>query len=229
MQSVSTLYKRLLADPEHVREAKVNIAGTEYGQDRIFTCSVSGDLFPDAAAGGTISREIDLTIEPNGPIPRMAQISLFSRLSSGGEVSEWLPRGVYYVDTRETSQATGLLSIHGFDAMLKAEETWLDPSDNTGEWPISQKTAVEDIAGRMGISVDPRSQFRSGYRVEYPNDLTMREVLKYIALCHGGNWSMTGDGQLLLTPLGGLPEETSYLIDGMDGGAILFGEVRLIV
>lgn len=229
MQNVSALYRQLLADPEHIRETKVSIAGVEYGQDKLYACSTSGDLFSDVAAGGCVSREIDLTVEPTGTIPRMAEIRVYTRLVCGGEASEWLPRGVFFVDTRSMEEVTGLTTMHGFDGMLKAEAVWLDPSGETGSWPMSQPAAAADIAQRMGTALDPRSQINGAYRVEYPNDLTMREVLSYIAACHGGNWIMSGEGKLLLLPLGGLPEETNFLVDDTDGGAILFGEVRIIV
>lgn len=229
MLTVSALYRRLLADPEHVRETKVNIAGVDYRQDDIYSCLTSGDLFPDVAAGNCISREIDLTILPIAEVPRMASVTLWARLVLGKEISEWVPRGVYYIDTRSTDEVSDLMTLHGFDAMLKAEAVWWDPSVDAGEWPMPQEAAAVDIARQMGVSIDPRTRIDPAMKVEYPNDLTMREVLAYIAACHGGNWIMTGDGELLLLPIGGLPPETRLLIDDADGGAILFGEVRILV
>lgn len=227
MQPISALYKRLLADPEHVRETKVHISGVEYGQNDIYVCATSSELLPDAAMGNCFSRELDLTVAPIGTVPRMATVEIFTRLVLGEEVSEWVPRGVFYVDTRSSNEVTGLLTLHGFDAMLKAEAVWWDPSVDAGVWPMSQEAAVVDIARQMGVSIDPRTEIDPALMMEYPNDLTMREVLAYIAACHGGNWIMTGDGELLLLPVG-LPAETSLLIDD-DGGAILFGDVRIIV
>lgn len=39
------------------------------------------------------------------------------------------------------------------------------------------------------------------YKMEYPNDYTMREILGYIAAAHGGFWTMAGDGKLRLAQL----------------------------
>lgn len=229
MRTVSETYRRLLADLEHGKEVKVEVAGTEYGQDRIFTLSISGGLFSNFAVGGCVSREIELTLEPVNEVPRMARIRVFTRLVLGDEHSEWVPGGVFYTDTRAVDKVSGVLTIHGFDAMLKAEPVWWDPAGDLGEWPKSQRESAEDIAARMGTELDPRCQFASGLRVEYPNDLTMREVLGEIAASNAGSWSITGEGKLLLTPLCGLPPETRFLVDGGDGGTILFGEVRLLV
>lgn len=229
MRQTSVLYKKLFANHEHIRESMVKVAGVEHGQDSIFSCSVSGDLIPEAALGKCISREIDLTVEPMSSIPKMSSIETFFRLRVGGESSEWIPSGVYYIDTRDYDEGSGLLTLHGFDAMLKAEEIWWNPSNDAGDWPMPQAEAAKDIARCMGVELDPRSRINTALMVEYPNDLTMREVLGYIAISNAGNWSMSGDGKLLLTPLGGLPPETYLLVDDADGGAILMGDVRIIV
>lgn len=94
---------------------------------------------------------------------------------------------------------------------------------------MPQTEAAADIAQRMGVELDPRNRIAAGLMVEYPNDLTMREVLGYIAISNAGNWVMSGDGKLLLAPLGGLPPETKFLVDDEDGRAILFGSVRIRV
>lgn len=227
MQPVSELYLRLLANPEHLREIKVNLAGAEYGKNEISSCSTTGGVVPDLTVGGCISRDLGLVIESAAKPPRAAKILLFSRLTMGDESSEWIPAGVYYVDTRSYDEVSGRLTLKGYDAMRRAEEIWWDPSEDMGEWPMLQTEAVADIVKLMEVQLDPRSRIGPALMAEYPNDLTMREALGHIAAANGGNWSMTGDGKLLLTPLGGLPPETSLLVDGGDGRAILFGEVRI--
>lgn len=229
MYTVSDLYKRLAAHSEHTREVKAVIAGVEYDQDRIKECSTYCDMLSDLVVGGCMSRELDLIIEPAGDIPRAAKISVFFRVMVGDEKSEWVPGGVFYVDTRANDEFTGWLMLHGVDGLMKTEAIWLDPSIDAGEWPMNQRAAANNIAARIGAVVDSRSAISPDYSVDYPNDFTMREILEEIAAANGGNWIMTGDGELLLAPLGGLPLETSFLVDSQSGGAILMGEVRLIV
>ena len=67
------------------------------------------------------------------------------------------------------------------------------------------------------------------YTVEYPNDYTMREALGFIAAAHGGNFIITDAGRLLLHTTAALPAETNFLVESETGGAILLGEVRLLV
>lgn len=229
MRTVSELYKRLLSDPEHTKETMVSIAGVDYAGDEVIESSSSRDLLSDYDVGMCCARELDLTIESYVNIPRAAQINVSVRLVCGEEKSEWVPAGVFYVDTRSDNDASGLITLHGFDALRLAQDVWLDPSYGTVDWPMSQKAAAQDIAGRLGTTIDPRTKFQDGFQVEYPNDLTMWEVLCHIATSHCGNWFVTDEGKLLLVPLFGFPPETSFLVDDESGGVILFGDVKIIV
>ena len=196
---------------------KAVINSVEYGQDKISYCKTYGSLFSGntLSVGGVVSRQIDITLINPGDIPRGAKITLYD----GDEM-----QGEFWIDTRQDAE-NGSLSIQGYDAMLKAEQVYLKEGD-TGTWPRTMKTVVSDIASKIGVTIDERTQI-GNYNVEYPNDYTMREILSYVAAANGGNWIITKKGKLYLCPIL-LPGETSYLIDHV-GNVILFGEVRLIV
>ena len=115
--------------------------------------------------------------------------------------ADWLPKGTYYIDTREEDWVTGVMKIHGYDAVLKAEAKFLTEED-TGTWPRTTHQVVASIASRLGVSVDTRFAMNA-YKVSYPGDLTMREMLGHIAVAHGGNWVITDDNKLRLVPLKG--------------------------
>ena len=210
-------------------ESKVEIVGVEYVEDEIFSLSTNASLFAEGTVsiGGCVAKEIDLEVMPKGNIPRMAEIKVFVRPVAEGVDTDWLQKGVFYIDTRQTDNVTGVVTIHGYDAMLKAEQIYLTEGD-TGEWPRSMQTVVNEIAQRMGVLVDSRTNIDSSYMVEYPNDLTMREVLGYIAVANAGNWIISDSGNLRLVPLVSLPPATHYLID-QRGRAILIGGVRILV
>lgn len=210
-------------------ESKVEIAGVEHGEENIFSLSTSGSLFEDGtvSVGNCVEKEIDLEVLPKSEIPRMAEIKVFVRPVAEGVETDWLQKGVFYIDTRQEDKVTGVLTIHGYDAMLKAEQTYLEEGD-VGEWPRSMQTVVNEIAQRMGVEVDPRTGIDSSYMVEYPNDLTMREVLGYIAVAHAGNWIITDAGKLRLVGLTSAVKTTDYLMDE-DGNVLLFGGIRVVI
>lgn len=234
MHSVSNLYLSLLADKNHRVETKLSIAGVEYSQADIVKDSlrVYGGLYSTFGIGNCSARQIEFEIMPKGDIPRQAEIKVYARLVSGEQASEWIPKGVFYFATRKTDRKTGVLSVHGYDAMLKAEETWLDSSYDAETWPMPVWTAVNDIAARMGVAVDSRTQLNAAFPVQYPvdsdGDMTMREALGRIAVANAGNWIITDEGKLLLVGLNSMPAESNYLITE-GGSAITFGGVRILV
>ncbi len=234
MHTVSDLWQQMLADPAHAVEAKLKIAGVEYGEDQIVRKSlmVYGGLYSTFGIGNCCARQIEFEIYPQGTIPRQAKIEVYMRLRLGEQVSEWIPKGVFFFSTRKTDRITGVLSVHGYDAMLKAEETWLDSTYDAKTWPMPAATAVADIAARMGVAVDSRTVLDAAFPMQYPvddkGDMTMREALGRIAVANAGNWTITDEGKLLLVGLNSMPAETHYLITET-GSAITFGGVRILV
>lgn len=227
MQITSAMYQEIMTG-EHTAKVKVNIAGVDYGQDAIVSMSTSGGLFAGdtMSIGGTVAREIDLTLwNVSGTITKMAKIIPYYCVTNGRQTSEWVQKGVFYIDTRSTD--AGLLTIHGYDAMLMAEQVW-NP-DQSLEFPMPMNQAVNVIATIMGVSVDQRTAISSTYNIDYPaNDYTLRDVLGFIAVANCGNFTMSDLGELLFVGLNTIPPETNYLVTQY-GNPITFGGVRIIV
>ena len=145
--------------------------------------------------------------------------------------SEWLPQGVFYIDTRSvTANYNGVptLNLHGYDAMLKAEQEY-SSNDVVGDAPDTQY--VQAIADAIGVEVDPRTwDIMQGYIIPFPLGYTMREVLGYIATAYVGCWVMTEDGKLRLVSLLTLPEDpTIMLLSTEDREVITFGGNAILV
>lgn len=233
MYETSDLYKELLANPLHWKETKLDIAGMEYAESNIVSASIPPvSIYEKFGIGNCVARGLEIEVLPVSTIPRQAEIKAYTRLVHGEQVSEWIPQGVFYISTRKKNKLTGALVITAYDAMLKAEDPWLTSDYDLEDWPMTQQNAVDDIAYRMGVSVDSRTVLSDAFPVDYPvdenGDLTMREVLSGIAVSNGGNWIITMEGKLLLLGATELPEETSFLVSEQ-GSAITFGGVRLRV
>ena len=69
---------------------------------------------------------------------------------------------MYYIDTRSVD--SGLLTIHGYDDMLKAEQIWTP--DQSLEFPIPITQAAKIIADIMGVEIDARTMLNSAYTVD---------------------------------------------------------------
>lgn len=232
MHQTSALYQTILRDPAHEKEVKLDIADVEYLEDKIVSVTTSGGIFTRPDIGGCTSRQIDLEVYPSGVIPRQAKIQVFVRLVLGAQVSEWLPKGVFFISTRHKDRRTGALSIHGFDSMLKANAYWLTTDYPEGYLPKTEREAVADIARRIGVQVDSRTVLSNVFPVSYEEagneDKTMMDILSCIAVANAGNWVISDRGELLLLRYGDIPPETNYLVTP-DGDAITFGGVRILV
>lgn len=186
-------------------ETKARIGTTEYtaiSAPRVDRAVMGTPL----TVGGCTSATLNLSILTDDSIAASTPIVILGRLTDGVNNSEWLEFGTFYINQRDTSYE-GLITVSCYDAMLKANQTYLDGNDNSANWPKTMKSVVEEIAYRIGVSIDPRTQINVGddYIVPEPIDLTMMQVLGYIGACHGGNWIITEDNALRLVPLASAP------------------------
>lgn len=145
--------------------------------------------------------------------------------------SGWIAQGVFYIDTRERTDyeiTPPVLSIHGYDSMLKAEAMY--PTDDPGNYPMLDVDVVNFIASAMDIEVDPRtySIMTDGYTINLPATYSMREVLSNIASMYAANFCISPTGKLRLVGLASIGIETNYLVDQL-GQAIVFGSDRILV
>lgn len=194
--------------------------------------------------GATVSSEIDLTIIPtdaNGnivTIPTTAQITLQGRLfQTESEYSAWCQLGVYYVDTRSTDKETGYLTIHGYDAMQKANNALYELGVSSSDtFPCTYRTMAQRIATAIGSELESTSQITTAF--SFPTlasvqGYSMRELLSAIAM--SGCWTFADvektDGWhnvLRLVKPSDIPEEGNVLIDHY-GNELVFGGDKIIV
>ena len=147
--------------------------------------------------------------------------------------SEWIQKGVYYVDTREYTHNEDHLNqiiFHGFDAMLFAEQGYPETDSGWPEEGVVDTTVVSTIAQTMGVTVDSRTWdvMTDANMIPLPGTRTLREMLGFIASMYVGSWVITDTGKLRLISILDLPPDTNYLTD-MLGYAITFGGDRILV
>jgi len=202
MNSTSTLYKSIYSGI-HRFEVKVNISGTDYGMDVLTSLNSRRSAFGAGSPrlGLAPSGELALSLYvESGAVPRMATIRPYFRVVNDIRQSEWIAKGVYFVDTREADTTTGLLTLRAYDAMLKGEVKY--PSTSHA-WPYSDINTVREIASFLGVAVDAQttSLMTGGYLIPLPAQYTVRETLRYIAALYGGSFVVTDANTLRLIPL----------------------------
>ena len=241
MQPTSETYKALLAAgaPKEYRALiyRTSSSYNIYNNTKIVSATTrSAMLDSKLTIGNCIAKELHLVlrnISGMPTIPRMAQIRMQFRLNDETTQSEWLPKGTFFIDTRDESYG-GVLTIDAFDPMLKAEQSFTQPG-NQGQWPRSDITVINQIATRIGVTVDARTTaiITNNYQIPYPGygegAYTCREILGYIGTMYGGNWIITDENKLRLIILGDIPPgDTNLLVDQL-GNYITIGGYRIIV
>lgn len=256
MQTTSDLYKSIV-EGQHWFETQVVIGDEFYlidesgdfitfGGTGIYYESDSGGfggnmlkevktthhVFTDdkPAVGCCVSAEIDITmVRPTAYIERMASIKPYIRACNDTQQSEWLPKGIFFIDTREEGASSGEIKFHGYDALLKTENDFPTMGD-IGEWPKTDIETVRYIAELIEVEVDPRTVeiMQRGYEIQYPAGYSQREVLSFIAAAYAGNFIMTDAGKLRLVRLNEIGVETHYLVEN-NGYVITFGGDSILV
>jgi hypothetical protein len=232
MQSTSALYQTIIAG-DHWFETRLIIDGVgTYGETDLFAMSTTHEMFHNSPTiGSAVAGEITVKMvyPQDVTIPAMAKLLPQVRACNATQQSEWISQGVYYIDTRErtvTEYGESVLELHGYDAMLKAEQMY--NGRITGDSTDIQM--VNEIAYQMGVSVDSRTTalMTAAYTIPLPTGYSYREVLGYIASMYVGCFIITDEGKLRLVSITELPPETNYLIDEQ-GDAITFGGDRILV
>jgi hypothetical protein len=197
-----------LENATHKKEYRITISERDgsspetYGMESIQSATIEAALFaPDMRIGNAVARKLTMTVLATVPVPRMARVTVECRLALDDEYTDYVTLGTFWVDERDKGSLWRTFVC--YDAMLMFEQAFIDAELEAGEWPIPMGAAVAEICARAGVELDEETVVHAGtdYVVPYTNDFTMREVLGYIAACHGGNWTITSGGKLKLVVL----------------------------
>lgn len=204
MLQTSEVYKKLLASDSSIKVHRYLIDGVEYTRG-IQGCRRTRSLFAQSthSFGGCYSASLELGFVPQKghTIKRNAEVQVFTKLVSfdGTEESEEIPQGTFYIAKRSVRSSWTTLTC--YDAMMKLSKIYAPQEGDIGTWPRKMSVVVKEIFDRIGIELDPRTTIND-YDVEYPNTLTEREILGYIAAAHGANWVITQENRAHMVPYG---------------------------
>lgn len=232
MQQTSNLYKSILENDNHWFETRLIIDGVgTFEESQLRYIKTNLEMLQDKPkVGQAVAGEIEVRMAAIDGIPNMATLRPQTRVCNVTQQSEWLPQGIFFIDTRETTKngnGNNVLHIHGYDAMLRSEQ-YFQSSRITGD--SLDTVMVAEIARIMGVTVDSRTYtlMTDSYVIPLPTGYTLREILGYIAAMYAGCFLMTEEGKLRLVSILELPPETNYLIREQ-GDAITFGGDRILV
>lgn len=199
MQQTSELWKSLLAMRGTTRAFKFSVDGVEMDENSESGHSVALSLLDELSIGNAVSASLSYQVWADS-ITAGQKIERFVRLENGSQASEWLPAGVFFVNTADVED--GLWNVEAVDAIRKANVPW-SPSQDL-EFPMPMDKVMELTAAIVGVEIDPRSEFEATYHLDYPTEgYTIRNLWQYVAAAHGGNIIITPAGKLRLVRMYG--------------------------
>ena len=209
-------YTTILADPAHRKEWQAKINGTVYGEDSLINGSIRqiNQLYGDALIGNACSGQLDLSLRKVNPgdIPRMAKVELEYRLINSTLQSAWVPKGTFWINTREEDPLMNTVTLHCVDAMMFGEQDFIPEDSNLPLWNNETMRTVANMcvqkinASTTGVNVvfdNPNDiQNTAPYILNAPPvGYTVRQILSGIAAAHGGNFIITPQNHLRFIPL----------------------------
>lgn len=214
MRHRSKIWTKLAARGRFCIDVKAVIGTTEY--KKISAPEIERVLMSSPfSVGNCNAATMQVSILTDDEIPEGYPIIIKARLMNLDmtQASEYMNFGEYFIDQRERND--DLITLTCYDAMLKTSQAMVSDSDNKDDWPKTMSDVVAEIAYRIGAPIDSRTRICTGtdYVVPWPEGLTMQQVLGYIGACHGGNWTITEEGSLLLVPLVSSPADTCHVLD----------------
>lgn len=231
MQTKPTNWDDFFAQ-EHTVDFKIVIDGVTYYTDDIVSLNTTGNLYEYFGVGNCCSRTLEVEYYPSASPARQATVKVYVRLEHGGQYTDYIQKGTYFISKRQNDYTRNTLSLTCYDAMLKAETVFSEVFPSTASFPMNPTSCVSAIASYMGITLDSRTSINNSFLVSYPvdddGDMTLRDMLGRVAVANAGNWIITDTNKLLLVGLNSIPPATNYLIDRA-GNSITFGGDHILV
>lgn len=156
-------------------------------------------LFSDAAAIGCAQARqitVKLRLATGATVKNTTGgIGLFGRVTNtvNGTSSNWLHMGTFFISRRK--KVGNVLELTCYDNMLKAQGDYFTDGAEMGTWPRMMKSVAEDIADRIGCTLDIPASLPD-YEMAAPVGMAMRDVLCSMAAAWGGNWTCRGVGEV---------------------------------
>ena len=180
------------------------IDGQTYTEAEICSFSRRGGLTANEfGIGNCRIQELSITVlaKTGIAIAKNARVEVAVRITGADGNTPYYWLGTYFVDNRKQLSG-GKTQLNCLDRMAYADQPFLTPGEDLDDYPMLMTTALSRIYTATGTTLDSRSTINSTWTIDYPNEMTMRQVAEQIASAHGGNFYVTEDSKLRLVKPG---------------------------
>ncbi|PWV97433.1 hypothetical protein DFQ01_12177 [Paenibacillus cellulosilyticus] len=197
MYPISTLYADLLRRPDREFILKVEAGDDIYDNRDVVEFEIENSLTlgEEFELGTAVMSKLTIKLRLKGTVPANARIAPFVALSTSritwkdgiypwedmnlpweGGMTEWLPLGEFYVDSRQMNNKVWTLVC--YDKLVWSDVAYV----SSLTYPTTQQAVWDEICDRLGYAYDSSVVINPSYVMEVaPTGYSMRQVMSYIA------------------------------------------------
>ena len=197
-----TVYDSIVSD-YYKTDERIIIGNTTYNKDDIESSSVDLILFDDFSIGNATAGQAQIVLKGTPTIGIGDTLTIQQRVRNEAQTSSWFNRGVFFVYSAKVSDDGSKTTITAYDVLYKADYPFM----KSGTWvTTTAKVIVETIALDIGVTVHSETLSlltNDSKDISYipsigENGTKARQLLSYIAVLYGGNWTIDVNGYLKL-------------------------------
>lgn len=201
MYTTSQNYKNYIKEPSRMFESKIILGSRTLNNDDVIQLKTELQQPSNGfTLGSCISKSLELTLKNDGGTYASAGVLDVSIGLKMGELIEYIPQGLFNIDTVEKTDYT--VKITAYDNMIKFETAYSEKYDNP-----TLKQVIQQLQTITGVEFDSSVTIPS-YTLSKLSGYTCREILSYAASLMGGNAYITRDGKFTIVT----PVEVDYTI-----------------
>lgn len=192
MVPISSKFTEYLAIRAGLWQVKLNVNGVEYGSDTIvdfaIKTNIAGDKFE---LGGGICDELQVTLRTADVIPANARFVPYLALDGANGMTEWLPMGEFFVDSREQMKEVWAFSC--LDRLVYADVPYVSGLS----YPATMQDIWNEMMALLNFEDDASVVIHPSYVLPVaPTGFTCRQVMSFIASANAACVSVSRIGQI---------------------------------
>ena len=201
MYNTSQNYKNYIKEPSRMFESKIILGSRTLNNNDVIQLKTELQQPSNGfTLGSCISKSLELTLKNDSGTYASAGVLDVSLGLKMGELIEYIPQGLFNIDTVEKTDYT--VKITAYDNMIKFETAYSEKYDNP-----TLKQVIQQLQTITGVEFDSSVTIPS-YTLSKLSGYTCREILSYAASLMGGNAYITRDGKFTIVT----PVEVDYTI-----------------
>ena len=186
----SELLALYLSSSSREFEIKAVVGGIIYDDTSVVEFDIEDSIIPseDFTLGAVISSKLTIKLRTSDAVPSNSSIAPYVRLTGRRGPTEWIELGKYYIDTRGYQDNVWMFTC--YDKLILSQQLFV----SSLVYPATMADVYAELCGQLALTSDSSVVINPTYMISYKDlDITMHDMLGYIASAHGASVRLTKD------------------------------------